>query len=66
MIDIGKQIKQIRKDKHISQKDFAEILKIPASTLANYENNYRQPRIEILVEMANALGVTINDFVKGN
>lgn len=56
---IGDKIKQIRKNKNISQKDFAEVLKIPVSTLANYENNHRDPNLEILKKIANALNISI-------
>lgn len=55
---LGDKIKQIRKDKNISQKKFAEILEIPVSTLANYENNHRQPNIETLYKISNALSVS--------
>lgn len=63
---LGDKIKQIRKDKHISQKDFAKILKIPASTLANYENNHRQPNIETLNKISNALGVSPVELFPNN
>lgn len=55
---LGDKIKQIRKDKKISQKDFAEILEIPVSTLANYENNHREPSIDTVYKISNALGIS--------
>ncbi len=60
---IGDKIKQIRKNKNISQKDFAEILKIPVSTLANYENNHREPNLEMLRKISTALEVSFDDLV---
>ena len=60
---IGDKIKQIRKDKNISQKDFAKILKMPVSTLANYENNHREPNIETLRSIAKALEVDLNQLL---
>ena len=59
---IGNNIKKIRKSKNMSQKDFANLLKIPVSTLANYENNHREPNIETLNKIAEVLGVTINEL----
>lgn len=59
---LGDKIKTIRIQKKISQKDFAKLLEIPISTLANYENNHREPKIETLNKIANALGVSINDL----
>lgn len=59
---LGDKIKQIRKDKNISQKEFAKILKIPVSTLANYENNHREPSIDMLNKIAESLGVSISEL----
>lgn len=59
---IGDKIKQIRKSKNISQKDFAKILNIPVSTLANYENNHREPNLEMLKKISNALDVSVDNL----
>lgn len=63
---LGDKIKQIRKDKKISQKDFAEILEIPVSTLANYENNHREPNIDTLKKISNALGISPVELFPNN
>ncbi len=63
-MNIGENIKKYRKALNISQKDLANKLNMPISTLANYENNHREPNIETLNKIATALGVTINDLVK--
>lgn len=62
-MSIGENIKKHRKSLNISQKQLAEKLNMPISTLANYENNHREPNIETLNKIATALGVTINDLV---
>lgn len=59
---LGDKIKQIRKDKKISQKDFAKILEIPVSTLANYENNHREPNVGTLKKIAKALETSPTEF----
>lgn len=61
---IGDNIKSTRLQKKISQKDFAKILDIPVSTLANYENNHREPGLEILDKISTALGVPLDDLIK--
>ena len=61
---LGDKIKQIRKTKNISQREFAKILAIPVSTLANYENNHRQPNIETLNKISEALGVSITELIE--
>lgn len=65
-MNIGDNIKKFRMAKKISQKDFAKILdNMPISTLANYENNHREPNIETLVKMAIVLGVEVGELVTG-
>ena len=64
-MNIGNKIKQLRNEKGISQKEFARILNnMPVSTLANYENNHREPSIGTLAKIATALGVSINDLIE--
>lgn len=60
---IGNNIKKIRKTKQISQKDFAELLKIPVSTLANYENNHREPNIETLNKISQHLNIPLKTLL---
>lgn len=61
---IGDNVKKNRLQKKISQKDFAKILDIPVSTLANYENNHREPGVETLNKIAIALEVPLDDLIK--
>ena len=56
---IGDNIKRFRIDKGIKQKDFAKMLDIPVSTLANYEINNREPNIETLNKIAKALDIDV-------
>ena len=37
IIKVGNNIKKIRKEKNISQKDMAKKLNMPSSTYSNYE-----------------------------
>lgn len=60
---IGNNIKKVRKNRHVSQRDFAKILKIPVSTLANYENNHREPNAEMLNKISQSLNVPIKTLL---
>ncbi|NFA43994.1 XRE family transcriptional regulator [Clostridium botulinum] len=62
-MNIGDNIKRIRTNKKISQKDFAIAIDMPISTLANYENNHREPNIETLTKIANALGIPASELI---
>ena len=58
-MSIGSGIKNLRKNKNISRKELAEKLDIQYQTLANYENDNREPNSEILIKIANFFNVTI-------
>lgn len=62
-MNIGENIKKYRKALNISQKDLAKKLNMPISTLANYENNHREPNIEVLNRIAKALRIPIRDII---
>ncbi|MDO5517969.1 MAG: helix-turn-helix transcriptional regulator [Clostridium sp.] len=66
IIKVGSNIKKIRKDKKMSQKDMAKILNIPCSTYSNYENNNREPSAELLKKIADVLDVSIRDLLSIN
>ncbi|NSB13023.1 helix-turn-helix domain-containing protein [Clostridium beijerinckii] len=63
-MNIGNNIKRIRTNKKISQKDFAIAIDMPISTLANYENNHREPNIETLTKIADALGIPVSKLLE--
>lgn len=63
LLKVGDNIKRIRKEKGISQKDMAEIfLKIPRSTYSNYENNNRVPDLDLLNRIAEILKVSVAEL----
>lgn len=61
---IGDRIKKLREEKGLMQQDVCNTLGIEQSTLANYENNRRIPKIDVLIEIANYYGVSL-DFLVG-
>ena len=63
-MNIGENIKKYRKALNISQKDLAKKLNMPISTLANYENNHREPNIETLNKIAAALDVSVYELIE--
>lgn len=62
-LEIGDRIKEIRIQKGIKQKDFAKILDMPVSTLANYETNRRPVSLEVLNKIADALEVPLYELL---
>lgn len=63
LIQIGTRIKELRKEKGISQKDFAKLVGINYSTYSNYENNNREPTKAQLKKIADALNVSVDNLL---
>ena len=59
---IGENIKSIRKEKKITQKELAEKCILATITIRQYENGKREPKYETLSKIANALNVSILDL----
>lgn len=58
------QIKEILKEKGISQAWLAKKLNKSYNTINEYSRNVRQPSIEDLYKIANILGVSAKDLLK--
>ena len=56
---LGNRIKQARKKAGITQKELARKLNIAEITVRQYENDKRQPRLEFLENIADALNVDV-------
>lgn len=61
---IGEKIKQIRKEKGLTQKELGKISCTSEGTIRQYEIGKRQPRLEPLRQIAKALGVTVSVFIE--
>lgn len=65
-VKIGDKIKEKRISLGLSQKAMAEKLDINRTTYSNYENNNREPNIETLQKIVNALNIDIETLVLGD
>lgn len=61
---IGKQLKLLRETKHKNQQEVCCALNIEQSTLVNYENDKRIPKVDILIKLANYYNVSV-DYLLG-
>lgn len=57
------KLTKIRKQNNYTQKQLAEKIFISQRAISAYENGERQPQIEILPKMANALNCSIEELV---
>ncbi|WP_143322172.1 helix-turn-helix transcriptional regulator [Clostridium sp. HBUAS56010] len=61
---IGKRIKVLREEKHLSQEKLAAELGVSRMTVNNYENEKRAPDIDFARHLADYFGVTV-EFLMG-
>ena len=62
---LGPRIAALRRSAKLSQAELAEKLKISPSAVGMYEQGRREPALDILVEMAQIFGVSIDFLVTG-
>ncbi|TPH15844.1 XRE family transcriptional regulator [Litorilituus lipolyticus] len=60
---ISEGIKRLRNQHKLTQTRLAELAQIPRATLANMENDTANPSISVVVKVAQALGVTVDDLI---
>lgn len=59
-MNFGNRLKKLRKDKKISQEDFAKKIGVSRSSVGNYETNQNMPTAEILDKIADILDCSID------
>lgn len=62
---IGKRIRDIRIEKRLTQEDIADYADVNVSHISNIENNKVKISLTLLINICNALGVSI-DFLLQN
>lgn len=62
---IGERIQEARKQAGMKQSELAEKLGIATITIGQYERDKRQPRIEQLQRIADALGIGVSYLLSG-
>lgn len=61
--NIADNIRQLRAKQRISQELLAEKAQLSQQYIYKIENEYVNPSVEVLIKIADALGVTLNDLV---
>ena len=61
---IGKNIKKIRNVKGFSQQSFADIFDLTRGNISSYEESRAEPKIEVIIKIANYFGIPLNDFIE--
>lgn len=64
-MSIGSRIKEIRREKGLTQKQLAEKANIATITVQQYEREVRKPKLEQIFNIARALGVQMDALLGG-
>lgn len=62
---IGGFLKEIRKEKGITQEEFAEQLNVSGRTISRWETGTNMPDISLLIEIAEFFDVSIPEIING-
>lgn len=62
---IGSFLKELRKEKGITQEEFAENLNVSGRTVSRWETGTNMPDISLLVEIAEVFDVSIPEIING-
>ncbi len=65
MRDVGKNIKQIRLSKNMTQDSLADALYVTRQTVSNYENGRSRPDLDMLVRIAEIFDTDVNTLIYG-
>lgn len=60
---IGRRIKSIRRAEGINQNQLANLVGISKSSMSEWETGKREPRLDTIRKIANALGVDVREIV---
>ena len=60
---INHRIKELRKERALTQRELGELSGMSGQMIRNYESGYRTPKIENLQKIADALSVSIEDLM---
>ena len=64
-MDFGKQIKQIRTEKNLTQEQMANMLNVSRQAVSNWENNKNLPDLELLILMSRVFSLSLDQLILG-
>ncbi|MGO1043061.1 helix-turn-helix domain-containing protein [Clostridioides difficile] len=63
MLNLGENLKRLRKEKNLSQEQLAEMLNVSRQAISKWESNKTYPDIENLILLRNLFNVTLDDLI---
>ncbi len=62
-MELKNRIKMLMDEKRLTQKELANLSGITEASMSKYLSGERTPRIDVIVNIANALGVTTDELI---
>lgn len=62
-INLGAALRHLRKITDITQEQLAERVGSDAASVSKFENNLREPKLDLLQDIARVLGVELSDVI---
>lgn len=62
-MEINERIRMLMEGRHLTQKELANLSGITEASMSKYLSGERTPRIDVIVNLANALGVTTDELI---
>ena len=62
---IGTFLKELRKEKELTQEQLAETLNVSRRTVSRWETGRNMPDISLLKPLASELGITVSELIEG-
>lgn len=64
-MDFGKQIKEIRVDRKLTQEQMATKLNVSRQAVSNWENNRNLPDLELIIKMSRVFNLSLDQLILG-
>ena len=63
MVEFALRLRQLRKDKHLTQAQVASRIGVTPSMVSSYETDIRLPSYDVMMRIADVFGVTVDYFL---
>ena len=60
MVEFATRLRQLRKDKHLTQAQVASRIGVTPSMVSSYETDIRLPSYDVMIRIADVFGVTVD------
>ena len=63
-MNIGEKIIEIRKERKMTQEDFAKIFHVTRQTVSNWEHEKSYPDLQMLIDISNQFEISLDTLIK--